>query len=256
MVYDQAQSARLGQRVPVENTFVQSYDVDPVNDVPDLLEAAWPGMLIHRADLGILMIYNAKSGAWESIGSGPGGVSVYVSDEMPTGGSYNEGDQWYDSNDGMKAYVWNGVGWVQPGGGFTGVHIFRQPSIPTSTGTGDIWYDSDDGDKEYRAEATGISFIGNPGDGGWTRIRDTTAQGTADIKTQSYYEPGFGPDDGDPDTPLPFVPIVGHTIGDIWYQTDDNNRRWFYTGDPSAANGGWVDASDPNALAALTLANQ
>jgi hypothetical protein len=39
-------------------------------------------------------------------------VRMYWQAEAPSGGSYNVGDQWFDTDNGDTAYYWNGSGWV------------------------------------------------------------------------------------------------------------------------------------------------
>jgi hypothetical protein len=141
MPLDQAQSARLGQRVAPESTFVQMFDVDPATPTADLVEAAWSGMLIFRTDTSGLQIYDGQVGAWIAIGGGTGGALTFVSPDEPTGGSYSVGDLWYDTDDGYKQYVWDGDTWnpVAAGSG-----TFYQPNPPSGANTGDQWIDSDD----------------------------------------------------------------------------------------------------------------
>ena len=260
MVYDQAQSARIGQKVPIESTFVQVFDVDPATPTADLVEAAWPGMLIFRNDTSMLMIFDGDLDGWREVAGGVAGSVTYVGTSQPTGGTYNIGDTWYDQDAGMKAYVWDGDSW-EPVTGEGGIRTFRQPAPPTSTSVGDIWIDSDDGEKQYRSNAVGVNTISPKPPGtanGWVLVQDTgipTAQQTADRKTRAYYVFGYAPDDGDPVTPPVFVPLTTApdgsplTPGDVWYQTDAQNRVWFWTGTA------WVDATDPNTLAALGQAN-
>jgi len=262
MTFDQAQSPRLGQRTPVESTYVRSFDVTPGNDIADLLEAAWPGQLIHRADLNILQIYDGA--AWLDIAGGIAGNRTFVGDEPPTEGPFNIGDLWYDQNDAYRAYIWDGDSW-EPTKAGGGVLTFRQPEPPTSVNIGDIWIDSDDKNKQYRANRVGINTISADGiEDGWVLVRDTdipVALDTANRKTRAYYAPGFlADDDSDPTTLAPIgwlttapdgAPL---TIGDIWYQTDYSNHPWFWAGpDTSAPNAGWVDAVDPNVASSIDL---
>ena len=169
MVYDQAQSARIGQKVPIESTFVQVFDVDPSTPTADLVEAAWPGMLIFRNDTSQLMIFDGVLDGWREVAGGVAGSVTYVGVNPPTGGVYNIGDTWYDQDAGMKPYVWDGDSWEPTAGG---IKSFRQPAIPTSTTIGDIWYDSDDGNKMYRANAVNVSVVAISPGLGWILVRD------------------------------------------------------------------------------------
>src|SRR5262252_1870063 len=112
MVYDQAQSPRLGQRTPIESTYVQVFDVDPATGTPDLPEVAYPGQLIFRNDLGILQIWDEEADTWLSVAGGAAGQLPYVGTEFPTGTSFNIGDVFYDSDDNYRSYVWNGSFWA------------------------------------------------------------------------------------------------------------------------------------------------
>lgn len=107
MVFDQAQSPRLGQRTPIESTYVQIFDVDPDSITADLVEAAWPGQLIFRRDLSILQIFNGDLDAWEDVTAGIAGHLTFVGPEPPIANEV--GDTWYDDDDGYKQYVWTGA---------------------------------------------------------------------------------------------------------------------------------------------------
>jgi len=107
MTYDQAQSPRLGQRTAVESTYVQMFDVDPGTPTPDLVEAAWPGMMIFRADTNLLQIFDGTRAAWRDIGSGN---FTYVSTVMPVETedlTFKTGDVWYDSGHEYQLYIWD-----------------------------------------------------------------------------------------------------------------------------------------------------
>lgn len=106
MTYDQAQSPRLGQRVPIESTYVQIVDVDPATALPDLPEVAYPGQLIFRQDLGILQIWSLEDDTWLSVAGGVAGQLTFVGDNQPTG-AHNTGDIWYDSDAAYKQYVYD-----------------------------------------------------------------------------------------------------------------------------------------------------
>lgn len=109
MVYDQAQSPRLGQRTPVESTYVQIFDVDPSTPTADLVEAAYPGMLIYRTDTSQLYVFNAEQDAWQDVAGGVAGHLTFVGPSPPVANLI--GDTWFDDDDGYKQYVWDGDSW-------------------------------------------------------------------------------------------------------------------------------------------------
>jgi hypothetical protein len=192
MVFDQAQSPRMGQRVPVESTYVQIFDVDPSTPTADLVEAAWPGQLIFRMDIGILQIFNGVADAWQDVAGGVAGKLTYVGPDEPVENPpavvFSEGDIWFDDDDDFKPYVWDGTSW-QPSAG--GIKTFHQDTPPVSSSIGDIWYNTEliyDADSDtsnpantmYRSAVAGSSDIG---DTGWVLVQDlgvVRAQNTAD----------------------------------------------------------------------------
>lgn len=102
MTYDQAQSPRLGQRVPVESTYVQMVDST------DLIEAAYPGQLIFLNDTQSLLIWDDEAGTWTDVAGGVPGHLTFVGPEPPVSPDLTVGDTWYDSDDGHKQYVYVG----------------------------------------------------------------------------------------------------------------------------------------------------
>jgi len=100
MVYDQAQSRRLGQRTPVENSYVRMFSAD---EIP---EAAWEGQLIYRNETQGLQIFNGN--AWEDVVGGAAGVLTFIGPTPPV--AQHVGDLWFDSSDDNRMYVAASVG--------------------------------------------------------------------------------------------------------------------------------------------------
>lgn len=105
MVYDQAQSPRLGQRVPVESTYVQMVDTT------ELIEAAYPGQLIFLKSTSTLLIWDEDAGTWTDVAGGVPGHLTFVGPEKPpgdpvTGSPFTQGDTWFDDDDGYPQSVW------------------------------------------------------------------------------------------------------------------------------------------------------
>lgn len=178
------------------------------------------------------------------------------------------GDLWYDTDDGNKLYRWiadvndqlDGGTWVntQDGGiaqAITAastaqgtadgkVTTYYQDAAPSNLVggvianvlfEGDLWVDTDDGNNLYRWSADTNDEV----DGGtWVDIQDAgigtaigdaaTAQAAADGKITSYYqddEPTATAVDGNGDLLYPYL-----SEGDIWVDTNDNDKVYFYDG--------------------------
>jgi hypothetical protein len=80
-----------------------------------------------------------------------GKAKTYVQDEQPTGGAYNVGDLWIDTNDGNKLYRYSGTAWVSAQDTAISTaqstangknKVFYSTSAPGSTANtaGDIWW--------------------------------------------------------------------------------------------------------------------
>src|SRR3954470_20702093 len=231
MTYDQAQSPRLGQRTPVESTYVRMFAGT------ELPEVSWPGQLIFRSDTGILQVYDGVAQAWLDVGGGVAGQLTYVGPTQPVvtpPDTFMVGDTWYDTDDAYRQYVWDGDSWELV---IAGITTYRQATAPLSSSIGDVWYDTSDGNAMYRAASAGTTAIGPSG---WVLVQDQAidaAQTTADdahdlaeTKTQVFYAAGWVDGDGDPATDLVRVGPVGVTPGDIWYQTDDANHMFMWDG--------------------------
>ncbi len=99
---------------------------------------------------------------------------------------------------------------------------FFQPTAPVAGEIGDIWFDTDDANKMYRWSGTA-----------WVLARDTgitsaisaasDAQATADGKVNTYFS-----------TSAP----IAEAVGDLWFDTDDNNRLYRWSGSS------WVIVAD------------
>lgn len=132
--------------------------------------------------------------------------ATYYQDNEPTGGTYEVGDMWVDTNDNNKLYNWDGTDWVLTQDSATAqatadgkAKTYVQDNEPTggAYNIGDLWIDTNDGNKLYRYSGTA-----------WVSAQDgaiSTAQSTANGKNKVYYDtaaPGSTP----------------NTAGDIWWQ--------------------------------------
>lgn len=159
---------------------------------------------------------------------------IYYQASAP-GSGMDTGDYWIDSDDNM-IYRWNGSSWAEIqdddiADAITAaataqstadgkVYVWRQTSAPTADAVGDIWLDSDDGDKMYRWNGSAWQDVQD--DDIYDALTDAaTAQATADGKIVSFYQTSAPTADG---------------VGDIWFDTDDNNKPYRWNGSA------WVSA--------------
>jgi hypothetical protein len=100
----------------------------------------------------------------------------------------------------------------------TKITTWYQTSAPVGANTGDLWLDTDDGNKLYRYNGAT-----------WVLSQDTqiqsaltqagTAQATADRKVQIFAQ-----------TSPPTNPASNIGVGDWWYDTDDGNKAYTWSG--------------------------
>lgn len=98
-----------------------------------------------------------------------GKTKAYYQTSAPTTG-LNEGDIWFDTDDGNKQYFYTGTAWVSvqdtaiaaAQSAATAAQttadgknkVFRQTSAPTASAAGDLWFDTDDDNRIYRWSGT------------------------------------------------------------------------------------------------------
>ena len=116
----------------------------------------------------------------------------------------------------------------------TKTRTYRQAAAPTSgMVTGDLWFDSDDNNKAYRytgtaweatddlrlaANAAAIQTEATTRANADSSLASqiTTVQATANVKNRVYRQAS--------------APTTGLTAGDLWFDSDDNNKPYRYTG--------------------------
>ena len=161
--------------------------------------------------------------------------AVYYQDNQPTGGTYDIGDIWIDTNDNDKLYTWDGTAWSLTQDSASAqatadgkAKTYVQNNEPTggAYNVGDLWIDTNDGNKLYRYNGTA-----------WVSAQDgaiSTAQSTANGKNKVYYDtvvPGSTP----------------NTAGDIWWQYASGIVIGQYVG---AGGTSWTSAPIGNAVIA------
>jgi Chaperone of endosialidase len=89
-------------------------------------------------------------------------TKAYYQTTAPTTG-LNEGDIWFDTDDGNKQYFYSGTAWVSVQDTAIAAaqstadgknKVFRQTSAPTASASGDLWFDTDDDNRIYRWSGT------------------------------------------------------------------------------------------------------
>ncbi len=181
-----------------------------------------------------------------------GKIVTFYQDSIPT--ATDIGDLWVDTNDKNKLYraAIIGADEITPGEWEVArdtdvaqaiadaataqatadgkIVTFYQDGIPTSTDIGDLWIDTNDGNKLYRAESIGADQIIA---GEWIEIQDDdiaqaiadagTAQATADGKIVTFFQD---------------APPTADGVGDIWIDTNDDNKPYRWSG------AAWVSIRD------------
>lgn len=81
--------------------------------------------------------------------------TVYLQPDEPTGGSYNVGDIWFETDNGNKQYIWNGTEWGDTAS-ISGNVNYAQPTMPTggTYNVGDQWIDTSNNNRLYRWNGT------------------------------------------------------------------------------------------------------
>ena len=167
------------------------------------------------------------------------------------------GDIWFDTNDGNKQYRYSGSAWVTAQDTGIGTAIsqatnaqntanskavtFHQTTTPTPTGVGDLWYSSSTSllkrwsgsswltVSSYGATSAQITSITT------AQTSANNAQATADGKITSFYQ-----------TSPPAN--SSSKVGDIWFDTDDGNKQYRYSGSA------WVVTQDTKIGTAINAA--
>jgi hypothetical protein len=167
------------------------------------------------------------AGQWVLITDLTTKTTTFAQASIPT--STAPGDLWIDTDDGNKTYRAAVAGATTIAAGqwvlyadLTKTTTFAQTSIPTSTAAGDLWIDTDDNNKIYRAAVAGATTIAA---GQWVLYTDLTT------KTKTFYQAS--------------VP-VSTAVGDIWIDSDDNNRQYraAIAGADAIVAGEWVEVTD------------
>lgn len=88
---------------------------------------------------------------------------VYLQPDPPTGGTYNVGDIWFETDNGNRQYIWNGTIWGDTAS-ISGSVNYAQPTMPTggSYNVGDLWINTADNNKIHRWDGTAWVDVSDP----------------------------------------------------------------------------------------------
>jgi hypothetical protein len=199
------------------------------------------------------LIQAAYVAAGDAQATADGKIQTFAQTDPPANPADNlgVGDLWVDTDDSNKLYRWSGTSWVlvRDGGITTAqadaasalaaaesaqaaadgkVTAFFQTTAPTSgMADGDLWFDTDDSNKMYRFDGGTSTWVLSAD----TRISSAVtaaanAQATADGKIVTFYQTG---------------PPSATAVGDLWVDTDDNNKLYRAS---AAGTGSWVSVQD------------
>jgi hypothetical protein len=218
--------------------------------------------------------YRFDGAVWVSIrDTAATGVKTYYLPSAPTSGMA-EGDLWFETDEGNRIHRYTSGVWVavtdENAGNSTYFGTVIPPNNPATYTDGDLFFDQDDGNRPYR-------FNGST----WQDIRDqttgnTTYTGSGDPVDGPPYIPGdlyFDVDrlnypwryditeqweeiaDGtntgmstwyQDNPPLPPGDTV--SIGDLWFDTNANNKVYRYNGSVDE----WVPVTDESVVQGVT----
>lgn len=182
------------------------------------------------------------------VASSDGKIVTYYQAAPPTAQAV--GDLWIETDNGNLLYRWNGSAWqsVRDAGIENAlqaatnaqaaadgkINAFWSNSTPANPEVGDLWFDTDDQNHPYRWNGTS-----------WEDARDgaitdaitqaTDAQSTADGKVTTFYSNGAPTAEG---------------IGDLWVDTDNQNRLFRWDG------ASWINIQDGTIADAQNTADQ
>ena len=181
----------------------------------------------------------------DGVDEGATATVIYRQITAPSGTTHNTGDQWFDTDNGNKHYVWDGSNWasVQDAGITTAIanaatsqaaadgkiDSFYQDAAPSVASEGDLWFDTNDGNKIYTRRsdvwvATQDSAIA-------TALQDAAdADAKADGKVTTFYQNAAPTAEG---------------TGDLWVDTDDGNKLYRWSGSA------WVSVQDTSIASAI-----
>ena len=165
-------------------------------------------------------------------------VTAFAQTSAPSSTGRVLGDIWVDTDDSNKLYVWDGAWTVRLIGAgainatarqLGAINVYRQGTAPASgMAVNDLWVDSDDG----------LLYVYT---GTWTLSAD---QRVADLVTSNASKISAFYQTSAPST-------TGRALGDLWFDTDDKNAPYIWTGAWTSARDATIGEADAKAQQAL-----
>ena len=172
--------------------------------------------------------WDAQQDLWsDARDSSATGVTTWIGTGIPNplDSKYTTGDLYFDSDNLNKPYRFDGSvpEWVSiqdtTSTGITTYYQDEEPALPgQDPSTGDLWFDTDNANKIYRYNVNV-----------WVAVTDGTSVGG------TLYDQDTDPQLG---VPTPSDPVPTLVAGDIWIETDNNDRPYEWDG------AAWVDLID------------
>jgi hypothetical protein len=210
---------------------------------------------------------NALVSRFDAVATSDNLATAWYQATSPSGAAV--GDLWVDSDD-RRLFRWSGTAWVDqndttvgialavsgmiPALGDNRVRAYYQFGAPIPEGIGDLWVDTDAGNRIYRW--TGTIWQGVDPSSTWTAIENAaTAQGAANSAqidaSQAITDAQAAADKADGKAVTYFqdnqpTGQVATDAGDLWFDTNDGNKMYRYTGSA------WALAQDQQISQAIT----
>ena len=187
------------------------------------------------------------SGEWVAIND-QSGITVFAQDAEPTG--VNQGDLWFDTNDNKKQYRFDGTNWVAVDDTRISSSATAVSNLSTAVGlngsnstkitTLENALTGYSGSGAVSSAITALTQNITNNDGDITSINNsiTSLTNTVTAKTQTFIA-----------TSAP----TAIAVGDIWIDSDDNNKMYRAT---AANNSSWVAVNDTSGVAIFAQASQ
>ena len=187
------------------------------------------------------------SGEWVAIND-QSGITVFAQDAEPTG--TNQGDLWFDTNDNKKQYRFDGTNWVAVDDTRISSSATAVSNLSTAVGlngsnstkitTLENALTGYSGSGAVSSAITALTQNITNNDGDITSINNsiTSLTNTVTAKTQTFIA-----------TSAP----TAIAVGDIWIDSDDNNKMYRAT---AANNSSWVAVNDTSGVAIFAQASQ